>query len=158
MNKYKEIQLKIYDWTGNWTKDPCITSQVLYLWAIQVDIQGPSSPNYHIPPPLQSLRPRRLARQTHVHPVRTIKCICLNREGQGTKCCNEEWTNTKKIQKWKYMVVPGIEPGTPASLVRCSTTELSRPISTVHLARTTTFLPLAKSSPSKYSGVSLKVW
>ena len=101
MNKYKEIQLKIYDWTGNWTKDPCITSQVLYLWAIQVDIQGPSSPNYHIPPPLQSLRPRRLARQTHVHPVRTIKCICLNREGQGTKCCNEEWTNTKKNTKMK---------------------------------------------------------
>ena len=39
------------------------------------------------------------------------------------------------------MAGPGIEPGTPASLVRCSTTELSRPISTVHLAQTTTFLP-----------------
>ena len=38
------------------------------------------------------------------------------------------------------MTGPGIEPGTPASLVRCSTTELSRPISMVHLARTTTFL------------------
>ena len=39
------------------------------------------------------------------------------------------------------MTGPGIEPGTPASLVRCSTTELSRSISTVHLSRTTTFLP-----------------
>ena len=38
------------------------------------------------------------------------------------------------------MAGPGIETGTLASLVRCSTTELSRPISTVHLARTTTFL------------------
>ena len=34
-----------------------------------------------------------------------------------------------------------IDPGTPASLVRCSTTELSRPIFMVHLVRTTTFLP-----------------
>ena len=31
-----------------------------------------------------------------------------------------------------------IKPGTPASLVWCSTTELSRPISTVHLAQITT--------------------
>ena len=35
----------------------------------------------------------------------------------------------------------GIEPRTPASLFRCSTIELSRLISTVHLARITTFLP-----------------
>ena len=33
-------------------------------------------------------------------------------------------------QKWKSMDGLGIELGTPASLVRCSTTELSRPIST----------------------------
>ena len=32
----------------------------------------------------------------------------------------------------------GTEPWTPASLVRCPITELSRPISTVHLAKTTT--------------------
>ena len=38
------------------------------------------------------------------------------------------------------MAGPGIEPGTLASLVRCSTTELSRPISTVQIARTTTLL------------------
>ena len=36
------------------------------------------------------------------------------------------------------MAEPGIKPGFPASLVRCSTTELSRLISTVHLAQTTT--------------------
>ena len=39
------------------------------------------------------------------------------------------------------MTGSGIEPGTPASLVRCSLAELSMPISTVHLTRTTTFLP-----------------
>ena len=53
MNKYKEIQMKIHGLTGKRTQDPCITSPVLYHWAIQVDIQGPSNPNYHIPPPLQ---------------------------------------------------------------------------------------------------------
>ena len=47
MNKYKEIQMKIYGWTGNQTWDPCITSQVLYHWAIQVDIHCSSSPIYH---------------------------------------------------------------------------------------------------------------
>ena len=43
------------------------------------------------------------------------------------------------------MAGAGIEPGTPASLVRCSTTEQPRLISTVHLpvAGTTTFLPLS---------------
>ena len=40
------------------------------------------------------------------------------------------------------MAGPGIEPGTPASLFRCSTTELSRPISMVHLARTTTLFDI----------------
>ena len=39
------------------------------------------------------------------------------------------------------MAGPGNEPRTPASLVPCSTTELSRPIFKVHLTRTTTFLP-----------------
>ena len=34
-----------------------------------------------------------------------------------------------------------------ASLVRCSSTELSRPISTVHKGQTNTFSPLTKSSP-----------
>ena len=43
------------------------------------------------------------------------------------------------------MTGPGIEPRTPASLVRFSTTELSRPISLVHLARTTISSPLKKS-------------
>ena len=47
MNIYKETQVKIYGWTGNQTRDPCITSQVLYHWAIQTDIHGPSSLNYH---------------------------------------------------------------------------------------------------------------
>ena len=47
MNKYKEIQMKIYGWTENQIQDPCITSQVLYHWAIQADIHGPSSMNYH---------------------------------------------------------------------------------------------------------------
>ena len=47
MNKYKNIQMKIYGWTGNQTQDPCITSQVLYHWAIQVDIHCSSSPIYH---------------------------------------------------------------------------------------------------------------
>ena len=69
INKYKEIKLKIYGWTGNLTRDPCITSQVLYHWAIH----DPSSPNYHIPPPLQSLRPRRHTQQTQVHPIRTYQ-------------------------------------------------------------------------------------
>ena len=50
MNKYEEIQMKIFGWTGNRTQDPCITSQVLYHWAIQADIHGPSSPNNHIDP------------------------------------------------------------------------------------------------------------
>ena len=35
------------------------------------------------------------------------------------------------------------------TIVRCSTTELSRMISTVYLTCTTSFLPLSKSSPSK---------
>ena len=51
-------------------------------------------------------------------------------------------TNKKKSE-------PGIEPVTPASIVRCSNTELSRPISTVYLAWTIIFLSLTKSSPSK---------
>ena len=34
---------------GSRTRDPCITSNVLYHWAIQVNIHGPSSSNYHIP-------------------------------------------------------------------------------------------------------------
>ena len=34
----------------------------------------------------------------------------------------------------KYVARLGIKPRTPASLVKCSTTELSSPISTVHLA------------------------
>ena len=29
------------------TQDPCNTSQMLYHWAIQADIHGPSSPDYH---------------------------------------------------------------------------------------------------------------
>ena len=40
----------------------------------------------------------------------------------------------------KYISGPGVEPGTTA-VVRCSTTELFRPIFTVHQVRTTTFLP-----------------
>ena len=47
------------------------------------------------------------------------------------------------------MAGTGIEPRSLALLVRCSTTELSRLISTVHLARTTTFLPLTKCSAPK---------
>ena len=52
MNIYSEInietQMKIYVWTGNWTRDPCINivTQGLYHWAIQTDIYSPSSPNY----------------------------------------------------------------------------------------------------------------
>ena len=57
MNKFKDIQIKIYVGTRNRTRDPCITSQMLYHWAIQADIHGPSSSNYHIPFPLQSLYP-----------------------------------------------------------------------------------------------------
>ena len=30
MNKYKDIQMKIYGGTGNRNRDPCITSQMLY--------------------------------------------------------------------------------------------------------------------------------
>ena len=30
MNKYKDIHIKIYGGTGNQTRDPCITSQMLY--------------------------------------------------------------------------------------------------------------------------------
>ena len=41
----------------------------------------------------------------------------------------------------------GIEPETPALLVRRSTNELSRPISTVLIALTTTFLPLQSFFP-----------
>lgn len=37
-----------------------------------------------------------------------------------------------------YMAGPGIEPRTPATMVRSSITELPRPISTVNLAPTTT--------------------
>ena len=33
---------------GNQIRDPCITRQVLYHWAIHADIYGPSSPNFHI--------------------------------------------------------------------------------------------------------------
>ena len=51
INLYKEIQMKIYGWTWNRTQDPWITSQLLYHWAIQENIHGPSRPNYHIPPP-----------------------------------------------------------------------------------------------------------
>ena len=47
LNKYKEVEMKIYDWTWNQTRDHCITSQVLYHWAIQADIHDPSSPNHH---------------------------------------------------------------------------------------------------------------
>ena len=38
--------MKIYGWTRNQTWDPCITSQVIYHWAIQVNICGPFSLNY----------------------------------------------------------------------------------------------------------------
>ena len=48
MNIYKEIQMKVYGWTGNQTKDPCITGQVLYHWATRADIHSPSSLNFHI--------------------------------------------------------------------------------------------------------------
>ena len=43
----KELNTKTYGWTGNTTWDPFITSQVLYRWAIQADINGSSSPNYY---------------------------------------------------------------------------------------------------------------
>ena len=67
--------MKIYGWTGNQTRDPCIisqestrdpciTSHVLYHWGIFADIHGPTSPNYHIPPPLQSPRPLGLTTNT----------------------------------------------------------------------------------------------
>ena len=42
------------------------------------------------------------------------------------------------MNMYKDMAGLGTEPWTPASLVRCPITELSRPISTVHLAKTTT--------------------
>lgn len=38
------------------------------------------------------------------------------------------------------MARPGIEPGTPATLIRSSTSELPRPISPVHIAPTTTLV------------------
>ena len=31
MNLYKEIQMKIYAWTGNQTRDPCIISPGLHI-------------------------------------------------------------------------------------------------------------------------------
>ena len=49
---------------GNRTRDPYHTSQVLYHWGILADIHGPTSPNYHIPPPLQSPRPLGLTTNT----------------------------------------------------------------------------------------------
>ena len=56
----------------------------------------------------------------------------------------------KNKHKWKCMAGPGI--GTLASLVRCSTTELSRPISfqcpcspKYHIPPLTKFLPLKKT-------------
>ena len=41
------IQMKVNGWTGNRTQEPCITSQVLYHWAIPADVFGPFSMNYH---------------------------------------------------------------------------------------------------------------
>ena len=44
---------------------------------------------------------------------------------------------TNSYRETKNPVGPGIEPGTLAPLVRFSATELSWPITTVHLAQTT---------------------
>ena len=136
MNKYKEIQMKIYGWPRNRTRVPCITSQVLYHWAIQADINGLFSPNYH---PLTKSSPSKTHMTNTSSPCQDLlntnawtgKATVQNVVGVGGM------NNTKKY-KWKYMAGPGIEPRIPASLVRCSTTELSRAISTVHLAQTTT--------------------
>ena len=49
---YQIYKMKIYNWLRIRTRDPCITSKVLYHRAVSkpINTHGPSRPNYHIPP------------------------------------------------------------------------------------------------------------
>ena len=86
---------------------------MLYHKAIQADSHGPPRPNCFTSLYLhfEGTQPR----------LERIKC---SRYG-GMNIYKDR--NTKKIYGW-----------TPASLVRCSTTEVSRPIAKVNLTQTTT--------------------
>ena len=104
-NTNKNIWL---DWEFK-PRDPCITSKVLYNWAIQAD---PSRPNYYIPPS-QSFCSLGKTQQTHVHPAMTCwfnKCLITDghstkRNRKERKYRNKHFFIMKKENVWKFWKV-----------------------------------------------------
>ena len=82
--------MKMYEWTGHRTQNPCISTKVLHHWAIQANIYGRSSPNYYIPPLTLIFCPPRNTHE-HVHPVMTYWFNkCLIKDNHSTKFKIEE--------------------------------------------------------------------
>lgn len=90
-------------------------------------ISSPFSLIYYIPPTLHDLHPRRSPK------VLPLAGVYLSVPGKvmTPNVLGKEWAYVL----WKHMVLSGFEPGTPATLVWSSTTELRRLISTVHTAQ-----------------------
>ena len=74
--------------------------------------------------------------------VQKLRKMC-NRNGRNGYILWTTYMKCRKKHKSKIMVTPGIQPGSPASLVMCSISELPRSISMFRLAE------LQHSSPSQ---------
>ena len=89
--------------------------------------------------------------------VQELKKICSRVRRNG----HTQWIHISNMYiKWKSITDWEFEPGTPASLVRCSTTELypSQLIPMVLLGQTTTFLPLQSFCPLRNTLHSVRTY